>query len=223
MKTLKSLIGAAGIGSLSRMKRNELVDAAGTVRKALRSRAATFKKHDAEAAFPFEYLEDLPTAADFETRNEMLSWLTDALKFLNSDRGTWKGYQKAVSDQMAAYNETLAAGGRQTFGSLEEFDQFGRFMKDATERFNDFSFVSDQVYEIYEQSKRLGVDPEQFMRNFDYWAANVDKLQDATPIEWSRKGKKVYASDYARQLHLDKMRDYYADHGKTIKRRKRRK
>ena len=223
MKTLKSLIGAAGIGSLSRMKRNELIDAAGTVRKALRSRAATFKKHDAEAAFPFEYLEDLPTAADFESRNEMLSWLTDALKFLNSDRGTWKGYQKAVSDQMAAYNETLAAGGRQTFGSLEEFDQFGRFMKDATERFNDFSFVSDQVYEIYEQSKRLGVDPDQFMRNFDYWAANLDKLQDATPIEWSRKGKKVYASDYARQLHLDKMRDYYADHGKTIKRRKRRK
>lgn len=222
MKSLKSLLGAAGIGSLSRMKRNELVQAAATVRKALRSRAGTFRKHDAEAAFPFEYLEDLPTAEDFESRNEMLSWLSGALKFLNSPRGTFKGYQKAVSEQMAAYNQTLADSGRKTFGSIEDFDRFGRFMKDASERFKDFGFVSDQVYEIYEQSERLGVDPEQFMRNFDYWAANLEKLQDATPIEWSRKGKKVYASDYARQMHLDKMRDFYADHGRSIKRRKRR-
>ena len=223
MKTLKSLLGSAGIGSLRRMKRNELVQAAATVRKALRSRASTFAKHDAEAAFPFEDIEDLPTAADFENRSELLSWLSDALKFLNKpEESTYRGYMAAVNARMAAYNETLNQEGRKGFDTLEDFNRFGKFMGEAQERFRDFSVVSDQVVEMYDQAERLGVDPEQFMRNFDYWKTHLEDLQDATPIEWQRKGKPVYASDYARQLHLPRMKDFYKDNEKKILRKRRR-
>ena len=51
------------------------------------------------------------------------------------------------------------------------------------------------------------------MRNFEYWSnsENLQELSNATEISWKRSGKPVYASDYARQLHLPKMKEFYKD------------
>ena len=213
MKSLKSLINSAGIGSLRKMKKNELLQVANIIRKSLRSRRKTFEKYDSLKAIPEEYRDVLPSNADFENRNEIISWLSDSLQYLRTPESTYKGYQKAVADRMAAYNETLSKSEhhREQFKTIEDFDRFGTFMKEAAERFLDFQKASDQVYEMYEQAQRLGVDPNQFLKNYDYWEKHLEKLQEAETINWSRTGKPVYASDYARQLHLPSMRSEYED------------
>ena len=73
-----------------------------------------------------------------------------------------------------------------TFDSLEDFNRFGQFMGEASERFYDFSMASSQVKEMYEQAERLGVDPNQFLKNYDYWEQHLEKLQEAEPISWNR-------------------------------------
>lgn len=217
MKSLKSLINSAGIGSLRKMKKNELLEAAQVIRKALRSRRKTFQSHGVEHGIPEQYRSDLPSNDDFENRNDVLQWVNDALQYMREPESTYRGYQKAVSDRMAAYNETLAKQGNKTFDSLEDFNRFGQFMGEAAERFYDFSMASSQVKEMYEQAERLGVDPNQFLKNYDYWEQHLEKLQEAEPISWNRTGKPVYASDYARQLHLPRMKDFYADMPRTTK------
>ena len=219
---LKQLIGSAGIGTLRRMKKNELINAAATIRKALKSRRQTFQKHGALKGIPEQYRGDLPLSEDFETRNDALSWVNEALQYMRTPESTYKGYHAAVSERMSAYNETLRQEGRAEFDTEEDFDRFGRFMGSTAERFAEFSLVSDQVVEMYDQAQRLGLDPKQFIRNFDYWAEHLDKLEEAEPIDWRRSGKPVYASDYARQLHLPRMREYYSEHpkGNRGKRRK---
>lgn len=214
MKTLKSLISSAGIGTLRKMKKNELISAAQVIRKGLNARRKTFQKHNALQGIPEQYRGDLPLSGDFENRNDVLSWVNDALQYMREPESTYRGYQKNVSDRMAAYNETLGKQGRDQFKSLEDFNSFGNFMGEAAERFSEFSLVSDQVVEMYDQAERLGLDPKQFIKNFDYWSEHLEKLQEAEPISWKRSGKPVYASDYARQLHLPRMRDFYADNPK---------
>lgn len=221
-RTLKSLIGSAGIGTLTRMKKSELVSAAATIRKALRSRAQTFARHDAMQGIPERFRTDLPTAKDFENRNSLLSWVNDALHYLREPESTYKGWEKGVNARLDAYNQTLQETGRKTFKNMDDFNRFGRFMGEMQERFGEnWHGVSDQVYEMQEQAERLGLDPSQLTRNFDYWAEHLEDLQQAEPINYRRSGKPVYASDYARQLHLPKLKEYYEQHPELASRKRR--
>jgi hypothetical protein len=119
---------------------------------------------------------------------------------------------------MDAYNKTMADSEQDTFKSFEEFDRYGRFMGSMQERFGAlWSYASDQTKELYDAAKkngadlgelteRLNLDPEQLIKNFEFWSEHMDALVSAEPITWHRAGRPVYASDYARKLGLGKIR-----------------
>lgn len=192
---------------LRKLKKPELESVFKNVNRALKRRYKTFEKHGAADAFR----EDLAGGLDQMpgTKNELVSEISEALAYMRKPEATYSGYMTKERSRMNAYNDTLEAEGGDTFGSLEEFRDYGRFMGDMQDRFGDiWKNNSDQVREMYEQGKRLGLDPRQLTRNYDYWSEHLDDLAEATPITWHREGRKVYASDYARKLGLPSIKSW---------------
>lgn len=166
---------------------------------------------------PERFRDGLENPADM-SRNEMLAGLSDALAYMRGQVSTFKGWSEVQQKRMDAYNKTMADSEQDTFKSFEEFDRYGRFMGSMQERFGAlWSYSSDQTKELYDAAKkagadlgelteRLNLDPEQLIKNFEFWSDHMDALANAEPITWHRAGRPVYASDYARKLGLGKIR-----------------
>lgn len=202
---IKQLLNAASLNALRKMKKPDLQKVFRQVDRALKGRYKTFEKYDMGDVFRSDLKKGLGALP--ETRNEMISDISEALAYMRTPQSSYIAYMRAEKSRMSAYNDTLASEGADTFESLEDFRDYGRFMGDMQDRFGElWKNNSDQVREMYEQGKRLGIDPEQLTKNYDYWADHLDVLAEAEPITWHRSGKPVYASDYARKLGLPPIR-----------------
>lgn len=210
---------------LRKLRKPELESVYKNVSRALKRRYKTFEKHGAADAFR----EDLAGGMDQMpgTKNELVSEISEALAYMRKPEATYSGYRQKELDRYNAYRETVEkqieeGSTRRQFEDLEDFREFGNFMKYAEMKTSgDWSHASDQAVELYEQAKRLGIDSFQLNKNFEYWREHLDKLSEAEPISWSDKGRKVYASDYARKLGLPSIRKYNDEHGYSKKSRRR--
>ena len=115
----------------------------------------------------------------------------------------------------------------------EEAREFGRFLGDMQDRYGDnWKHVSDDYLELLDtpgfgeavltdrhevvvnlslqaSAEELGLKTDQFMRNYDYWAAHEKKLREAKPIN-TKKGRKLTPSDYIKKLRLPSIKDWRA-------------
>ena len=203
---IQQLLNAAGANQLRKLKAPDLKKAYKQISKALKGRTKTFRKHGREEAVPERFRDGLESPEDM-SKNEMLSHITDALRYMNDKESSYRGWHEKQMGRMKAYNETMEASGQPTFDSEEDFDRYGRFMGDMQDRFGElWHYNSDQAKEIYAQAERLNLDVNQLTKNFDFWADHLEELAEADPITWHRAGRPVYASDYARKLGLGKIR-----------------
>ena len=214
---ITELLNAAGVNQLRKLKAPDLKKTYKQISKALKGRTKTFRKHGREEAVPERFRDGLENPAGM-SRNEMLAGLSDALAYMRGQVSTFKGWSEVQQKRMDAYNKTMADSEQDTFKSFEEFDRYGRFMGSMQERFGKlWSYASDQTKELYDAAKkngadlgelteRLNLDPEQLIKNFEFWSEHMDALANAEPITWHRSGRPVYASDYARKLGLGKIR-----------------
>lgn len=177
------------------------------LRSAFNKRVKTFAKHDALRALPFQFRSGMPSARNLSDE-EKLRLLKEASAFMRGSRSSYSGWKRSEVEQMESLNEMLK--GDHEFKNLEDFRQYGEFMGEMQTRLGEmWKNVSSQVRELYFQSERLGVSSKQFLKNYEYWLAHSEELQQAKKIEWSSSGRKVKASDYARQLKLPKMSEWY--------------
>jgi len=203
---ITELLNAAGANQLRKLKAPDLKKTYKQISKALKGRTKTFRKHGREEAVPERFRDGLESPEDM-SKNEMLSHITDALRYMNDKESSYRGWHEKQMGRMKAYNETMEASGQPTFDSEEDFDRYGRFMGDMQERFGElWHYNSDQAKEMYAQAERLNLDVNQLTKNFDFWADHLEELAEADPITWHRSGRPVYASDYARKLGLGKIR-----------------
>lgn len=178
------------------------------LRSAFNKRVRTFAKHDALRALPFQFRSGMPSARNLSDE-EKLRLLKEASAFMRGSRSSYSGWKRSELEQMESLNESL--DGVFHFNNLEEFRQYGEFMGEMQTRAGTMwgGGESSQVREIFFQSVRLGLDPRQFLKNFEYWLDHAEQLQKAKKIEWESGSRKVKASDYARQLKLPKMSEWY--------------
>lgn len=177
------------------------------LRSAFNKRVKTFAKHDALRALPFQFRSGMPSARNLSDE-EKLRLLKEASAFMRGSRSSYSGWKRSEVEQMESLNEMLK--GDHEFKNLDDFRQYGEFMGEMQTRLGEmWKNVSSQVRELYFQSERLGVSSKQFLKNYEYWLAHSEQLQQAKKLEWSSSGRKVKASDYARQLKLPKMSEWY--------------
>lgn len=178
-----------------------------TLKSAFNKRVKVFQKHDAERALPAQFRNGMRSSLGM-TEDEKLQAIKEASAFMRGSRSSYSGWKRSEVEQMENLNEMLE--GDYHFNNLDDFRKYGEFMGEMQTRLGEmWKNVSSQVRELYFQSERLGVNSKQFLKNYEYWLAHSEELEKAKPIEWSTSGRKVKASDYARQLKLPKMSEWY--------------
>lgn len=182
-----------------------------TLKSAFNKRVKVFQKHDAERALPPQFRNGMQSSLGMSD-DEKLQAIKEASAFMRGSRSSYSGWKRSELEQMENLNEMLE--GDFEFKSLEDFRKYGEFMGEMQTRLGEmWKNVSSQVRELFFASERLGVNSSQFLKNYEYWIEHAEKLQQAKPIEWSTSGRKVKASDYARQLKLPKMSEWYQSEG----------
>lgn len=178
-----------------------------TLKSAFNKRVKVFQKHDAERALPTQFRNGMRSSLGM-TEEEKLQAIKEASAFMRGSRSSYSGWKRSELEQMESLNDMLE--GDYEFKNLEDFRKYGEFMGEMQTRLGEmWKNVSSQVRELYFQSERLGVKSSQFLKNYEYWLEHAEQLQKAKPIEWSSSGRSVKASDYARQLKLPKMSEWY--------------
>ena len=178
-----------------------------TLKSAFNKRVKVFQKHDAERALPPQFRKGMRSSIGMSDE-EKLQAIKEASAFMRGSRSSYSGWKRSELEQMESLNELL--DGDFKFNNLEDFRKYGDFMGEMQTRLGEmWKNVSSQVRELFFASERLGVNSKQFLKNYEYWIAHAEELQKARPIEWDSSGRKVKASDYARQLKLPKMSEWY--------------
>ena len=196
---------------VNKLSGSALTAAYTTLKSAFNKRVNIFKKHDAERALPPQFRNGMQSSLGM-SEDEKLQAIKEASAFMRGSRSSYTGWKRSELEQMENLNEMLE--GDFEFKSLEDFRKYGEFMGEMQTRLGEmWKNVSSQVRELFFASERLGVNSSQFLKNYEYWIEHAEKLQQAKPIEWSTSGRKVKASDYARQLKLPKMSEWYQSEG----------
>ena len=127
------------------------------------------------------------------------------------DRAYYAGYRRERTSQMEKYNQSryAKATGLQ-FETQEEFNEYGCFMGEMQERAGQqWAVGSDDAGDIFKEAKRLGVDPRQFMKNFEYWRSHIKDLQKAERLN----RKDLTPAAYRKSLGLEKIATFYDETG----------
>ena len=185
-----------------------------TLKSAFNKRVKVFQKHDAERALPKQFRNGMRSSLGMSDEEKLLA-IKEASAFMRGSRSSYTGWKRSEIEQMDSLNDMLK--GVFEFKTLDEFRTYGEFMGDMQTRLGEmWKNESSQVRELYFQSERLGVNVNQFLVNYEYWAEHTEKLQRAKPIEWSSSGRPVKTSDYARQLKLPSLQKFYRERYNSI-------
>lgn len=189
---------------LKNISGSALRDAYKSVAASLRGRIAGFKAHDRLTGVPQRWRSGVPSVSSFDSESEMRSVMRSGLAYLRGSASTYAGYEEAVNERRQAMEQAL---GRE-FDSQEEFDAYGEFMGEMQTRLGSmFKPASDFIADLWDESKRLNLDPNQLMKNYEYWRDHLDDLKDMSPIEG--RNRALRPSDYIKKANLEKITDYY--------------
>ena len=190
---------------ISALEGAELRRAYKSTSASLRMRRQAFVKHGKLSGMPEVYRGGIRKAASFESEAEMREYMMDALRYINKGKSTIAGYNKSLQDRME-HVENITG---HKFGSQSEYSRWGEFMGEMQERLKaSWKAISDVAWELYDEAKRLNLDPDQLMKNFEYWADHLEDLKEAEPLKRSRA---LRPSDYLKSLKLEKISTYYAN------------
>ena len=186
---------------LSKLTKAELTEIYRGLRNAAKRRMRTFEKHKETIGIP-KRVRELKAPSKLN-KKELIKSIGTAGNWYLSERGTYTGYKRERRKLKAKFEKRLGS----TL-SDKEFDDVGRFIGDMRDRAGDmFKDASKKAIVLYGAAKDKGMDPDQFLRNWDYWTKDehLKAFQDTDII---KKEGKVYPSDYIRALGLPTIKSY---------------
>ena len=182
----------AEIASASSAEQREMW---GYMRRVLKSRFKTFEKHGLGEAIPRRFRDGVATVRQLEKEGALAREISRALGYLEGKTSTAKGYVSEPSETQTRFEKMLGHP-----LSPKEYAELKAFLDDMAMRMKEnWKYVSDEAFEMFEQSKRLGVGLEQFKKNYDYWTENIMKLREAEKIT-TKKRKPAKLSTYIRKM-----------------------
>ena len=183
----------------------ELRRAYKSVSASLRGRRQTFKRHGALSGMPEKYRGGIRQVGSFDTEAELRQYMKTGIAYMKGSVSTWSGYQESVEKR----KEHIEKVRGKSFSSMAEYNRWGNFMGEMQERLQaSWKSISKLAWELFDEAERLNLNPEQLMKNFEYWAAHLEDLQEAEPLQ---RGRDLRPSDYLKSLKLEKISDYYRE------------
>lgn len=206
----------AEIASASSSQQREMW---GYMRRVLKSRFKTFEKHGLGEAIPRRFRDGVATVRQLEKEGALAREISRALGYLEGKTSTARGYAAEPSETQTRFERMLGHP-----LSPKEYAELKAFLDEMATRIKEtWKYVSDEAFEMFEQSKRLGIGLEQFKKNYDYWVENVMKLRESEKII-TKKGKPAKLSTYIRRLPgLPSITSWKKQQAKEQKKKKRRK
>lgn len=184
---------------LSKLSRGELVKAFGSLSHALKERGKTFAKHGEQAP---KYQKGLGSSRGLSA-SEIARKVSSAAAYMRGKLSGYRGYMEAAEEKREKMQQAMPD---LDLSSIDKLREYGRFMNEMSERYPEhFKASSNAIRDMYKEAQRLNVNPEQFVKNFNFWAEHIDDLERARPLNY--KSRSARPSDYARQLKLGKIRE----------------
>lgn len=192
---------------LSKLSGKELKGAYTRVRSSLKSRLGTFERHGNIKGVPEKLRKGLPTISSGISEREMRDQIARSAAWMRGRRSTNAGYEKSIQERAEALNRIA---GDDIVKSKEDYDRYGKFMGEMQKRAGElWQYDSSTVREMYFQAELFNQDPNNFIKNYDYWKSNLQKLAN---YEGDTSGFKS-TRDIQKALKLDTIKSYYQ--GKT--------
>lgn len=189
---------------LSRIPHSELRETYQNIRKIVNSRVQTFGKHGISDVVP-EKLRSGLSSARGRSDQELLQQIRESTAWMRGRRSTYKGYAESREDFRKKMQESLPD---LDLSDDEKMDDFGYFMGEMQDRYGEmWDKISAQVKEMYKNLTALNEDPRQFMKNYDYWSARVEAVNEAKRMARAPgRRRSTELSTYMRQLKRGKIK-----------------
>lgn len=189
---------------LNRITGKELRSAYTRVRASLNSRIGTFERHGNISGVPSKLREGLPTISSGLSDKQMQDIIASAGAWMRGANSTNRGYENMLMQRAEDINNIV---GEDIIKSKADLDRYGRFMGEMQKRAGEmWKHDSATVREMYFQARRLGVDENKFLQNYEYWASNLDKLVD---YEGDLSG--MTTAGIQKKLKLESIKEYYKE------------
>lgn len=189
---------------LSNLSRAQIREAYQNMRKIIGSRVRTFEKHGAAEAVPAAQRGGLPSSKG-RPDADLVQDIRSALAWMRGKRSTYKGYEETQEHFREAMQDAMPD---LDLSDKDKFDAYGRFMGEMQDRYKEmWHDISNIVRDVYNDLTRLNEDPRQFMKNYDYWADEVERInreKKEQHIGGRRRSSKM--STYMRQLKRGKIK-----------------
>ncbi len=192
------------VREIKNLPSGSLREAYQNLRKSLASRVNTFRKHDSIKGVPEDLRYGLPSSKG-KSDAELVQLMKDPLKWMRKDKSKYSRYAASQDDFREKMQDAMPD---MDLSTAEKMDRFGRFMGDMQSRYGEmWHAISNQVRDVYRDLTRLNKDPEQFMRNYDYWVEEVEEInrQKAERHEGGRR-RSTKLSTYARKMKRGRSR-----------------
>lgn len=135
----------------------------------------------------------LPKLADI-TPEDLPYLLQQAATALTSKSGSLKGLQQRQQSAIESFRE-------RGYTQINEsnFKEFVSFLEEAKERGLGKVYGSDYIVNLYENSQAIGISPDEIMKDFNWWASNIEKAEQAQ-IRLENRGEDVTAESLREEI-----------------------
>ena len=162
------------------------------LKKSTSRRVSVYKRHGREAVLPRNIRQVLPPVSKLN-KADLIKNIGDMSNFLMSNKKTYTNYLRSRKKAKQRLEESL----NRPFENEAEFDELNEFLHEMYLRDKDnWKRHYDDAIELFNQSRRLNIDVDQFYDNYDYWLEMTDELSEIEPLE---KGK-FTSSTLAKEL-----------------------
>lgn len=192
--SIKSIINMS-MSKLMNTKRNDLMSMYSTLNKKRASIVDIFKKHGRESELPSNLTrkKNSNKLSNAELVQEIGN-MSNAL--LSNKYGSYSAWRRDYMRGKRKYADFI---GKKKVSDAE-YDKYRQFMADMYEMYKNDMEPSDLYNEsndIYLLSKRLNLNPNQFIDNLEKWSKRLEELNEEIDTSSIRKGEELDLDIYS--------------------------
>ena len=175
-----------------------------SMRKAINARIKTFEKAGLAEAVPSDLRSGIEPMAGKSTE-EMINQLSIVSAWIRGKNSTLKGFREMQESFREKMQKALPD---MDLSDADKMRAYGEFMGEMQERYGEmWHAISSQARNIYRDLTEINEDPYQFMSNYDYWAAQVEKMNEELNRQHKRGGRySTKLSTYINKLKAGKIK-----------------
>lgn len=111
------------------------------------------------------------------SEDQMRKELAEASRYMRDPRHTVPGERRFMQSELQKLREEYGYD----WINESNFYDFVNFMEDLREQYGSKAFDSGDAADVFNNSQKIGIDPEVVKQNFDYFAEHLSELERMKP------------------------------------------